>query len=98
MWRHGDVFIQECGKIPANATALPHCMLAKGEITGHTHRIEERGVANLFRAEDSLYLRVTADSAAVTHEEHAPITLPKGAYRVWIQREYSPEAIRRVLD
>jgi len=34
----------------------------------------------------------------VVHEEHGPISLEPGTYRVWIQREYSPEAIRRVLD
>ena len=27
-----------------------------------------------------------------------PIALARGTYRVWGQREYSPEAIRRVLD
>jgi hypothetical protein len=41
---------------------------------------------------------VLADSATVTHEEHGPITLPRGTYRVWRQREYSPEAIRVVRD
>ena len=31
-------------------------------------------------------------------KEHGPITLPRGTYRVWQQREYSPEAIRIVMD
>lgn len=30
--------------------------------------------------------------------EHLPITLPPGIYRVALQREYSPEAIKRVVD
>jgi len=98
MWRHGDVFIQACAGVPASATRLPHCILAKGELTGHAHRIEERDAAQLFRQDDMLYLRVTGDRATVIHEEHAPISLERGAYRVWIQREYSPEEIRRVLD
>jgi hypothetical protein len=34
----------------------------------------------------------------VIHEEHQPITLEPGIYRVWQQREYTPEAIRRVVD
>ena len=98
MWRHGDVLIQKCGDIPASATLLPHCILAKGEITGHAHRIEDLDAAQLYREGDMLYLRVTGNQATVTHEEHAPIALDRGLYRVWIQREYSPEAIRRVID
>jgi hypothetical protein len=34
----------------------------------------------------------------VVHEEHRPITLTSGYYRVWRQREYSPEEIRVVRD
>ncbi len=98
MWRHGDVFIQACDRIPAGAMKLPHCILAKGEITGHAHRIEQRDVAQLFRHDGLLYLRVTGEQATVTHEEHAPISFPRGTYKVWIQREYSPQEIRRVLD
>jgi hypothetical protein len=98
LWRHGDVFIQTCAAIPMSATRLPHLILAKGELTGHAHRIAERDAAELFRHDDMLYLRVTGESATVTHEEHRSIALKPGVYRVWIQREYSPQEIRRVLD
>jgi hypothetical protein len=98
MWRHGDVLIQKCGEVPNTAAELPHCILAKGELTGHAHRVEPRGAAMLFRDRDSLFLRVTGPAAQLVHEEHATITLDPGNYRVWIQREYSPEAIRRVVD
>ena len=43
-------------------------------------------------------LEVTVERATVAHEEHGPITLPRGSYRVWRQREYSPEAVRPVRD
>jgi hypothetical protein len=98
MWRHGDVFIQACGELPAEAIKLPHLTLAKGELTGHAHRIEESGAAQLFRHDDTLYLRVIGERATVTHQEHAAITLDRGVYRVWIQREYSPERFRKVMD
>lgn len=100
MWRHGDVFIQKCEQVPPQAKRLPHCTLAKGELTGHSHRVDERGVAELYELERSeyLYLRVTGDLATVIHQEHAPIKLQRGVYRVWIQREYTPQEIRRVLD
>lgn len=97
MWRHGDVFIQACDEVPKEAVELPHLILAKGEKTGHAHRIKERD-SQLYRHDEDLYLRVLGERATVTHEEHAEIELPPGLYRVWIQREYSPQAIRRVID
>jgi len=98
MWRQGDVFIQACPQVPPEAKKLPHCILAKGELTGHAHRVEESGAAVLFEFGGSQYLDVKAAQATVAHEEHGPIVLPRGTYRVWIQREYSPEEIRRVVD
>jgi hypothetical protein len=98
MWRHGDVFIAAVDSIPARAIARPNGVLAYGEATGHSHRIEKPGSSELWELGDQLYLRVTADFARVVHQEHKPITLPRGIYRVWQQREYSPEAIRRVMD
>lgn len=98
MWRHGDVLIQACDEIPDKARKLPHLILAKGEITGHSHRIREREGNELFQFGGEFYLRVTQGPATVCHEEHAEISLSPGTYRIWIQREYSPEAIRRVVD
>jgi hypothetical protein len=98
MWRQGDVFIERVAKIPARAEARPHCVLAEGEVTGHSHRIRESGVARMFAHTSSLYLEVTAEQATIAHEEHGPITLPRGTYRVWQQREYTPQAIRTVRD
>ncbi len=43
-------------------------------------------------------IRVIADEARIIHQEHQPITLPRGDYRVWQQREYTPEKIRRITD
>ena len=93
--------IAAISEIPPKSKKLPHCILAEGELTGHMHRIQERDVAELFESDqddDNRYLEVTAESATLIHQEHAAIELPQGKYRVWIQREYSPEAIRRVID
>jgi hypothetical protein len=98
MWRQGDVLIAAVSAVPAKAQVRPHCVLAEGEVTGHSHRIKEPGVARLYAHATSLYLEVTAARATVAHEEHGPITLPRGVYRVWRQREYSPQAIRIVRD
>jgi hypothetical protein len=98
MWRHGDVLIAKARSIPAGARPLPHCVLAEGELTGHSHRIEGSAVAELFELGGERFLRVLAESASVIHQEHRTITLPRGTYRVWGQREYTPRAIVPVRD
>jgi len=98
MWRHGDVLIDRCVQIPSDARPLPHGILARGEATGHVHRILEPGAAVVYLGNDGGFVEVIAAQATVVHEEHYPITLPRGSYRFWFQREYSPQEIRRVVD
>ncbi|MBN2563817.1 MAG: hypothetical protein JXQ75_23125 [Phycisphaerae bacterium] len=98
MWRQGDVFIDRVQSIPRSAKVRPNLTLAEGEITGHAHRVADSSTATLYADEDDLYLEVTADTAVITHEEHGSVTLDRGAYRVWRQREYTPEEIRTVRD
>jgi hypothetical protein len=98
MYRHGDVFLEATDRIPGGAKKLPHCVLAEGEATGHTHRILEPGAAELFESGPERFLRVLLKEASLVHQEHATIKLKAGTYRVWFQREYSPQEIRRVVD
>lgn len=98
MYRHGDVLIEAVKKLPNGAHRLPHLILAQGELTGHAHRVVPAGVAELYQKSDVLFLSVLEEGAKVIHEEHAAIELPMGLYRVWRQREYSPEDIRIVRD
>ncbi|HEY1379146.1 MAG TPA: hypothetical protein VGF55_20255 [Gemmataceae bacterium] len=98
LWRQGDVFIATVPAVPADAIPRPHCVLAEGEVTGHSHRVDQPGAARLFAHPTAMYLEVTAAAATIVHQEHSPVTLPRGVYRVWRQREYSPEAIRVVRD
>lgn len=99
MWRQGDIFIAAAKRIPRAAKPRPSLVLAEGELTGHAHRVEHTGTASVFVHPDGqMFVDVTAEEATVIHEEHGPITLRKGAYRIWRQREYTPEAIRVVRD
>jgi hypothetical protein len=98
MYRHGDVMIARVDALPNGCLERPGVTLAKGELTGHSHRIEDYRSAKTYDHGAQLYLEVVADDATVIHEEHHPIQLTKGFYRVWMQREYSPEAIRTVRD
>jgi hypothetical protein len=98
LYRHGDVLVSRIETIPSGAVKRPHLVLAEGEMTGHAHRIADIGSAELFQLGPEMFLRVLAPAATLVHDEHGPITLPQGKYRVWKQREYSPREIRIVRD
>src|SRR3954465_4390928 len=97
-YRHGDVLIEQTPDLPKVREKLPHSILAHGEVTGHFHRIKESDEADLYSTSEGFCLDVRGASVSVVHEEHTPITLTTGYYRVWRQREYSPKEIRIVRD
>jgi hypothetical protein len=99
MYRQGDVLIIPISQIPENAIEEKRekrIVLAYGEVTGHAHAIHKLS-AKTFAANDNRYLRLAEDSLLI-HEEHDPIKLPSGDYKVLIQKEYTPEEIRNVAD
>jgi hypothetical protein len=98
MWRHGDILIAGIESVPKHAKPMPGAILAHGEVTGHSHRMETPEGINLWSVGETIFLQVVEVSAKLIHEEHAPIELPRGFYRVWRQREYTPTAIVRVSD
>lgn len=98
MWRHGDVLIARVNEIPEGATPRGNVILAYGEMTGHAHRVESPESAELWDLNGVIFMRIVTANATIVHEEHKPITLPKGVYRVWKQREYTPGQIRDVWD
>lgn len=102
MYRQGDVLIvrvddnTKCGEeVPRENGSV---VLAHGEATGHAHAFHNAGVALYATKTGERHLRVVATNALLRHEEHAPIHVPPGLYRVVRQREYSPEEIRNVAD
>jgi hypothetical protein len=101
LWRQGDVFITPVESIPkaARGSPLRHGILAHGELTGHSHRLDDSRSAALFGgANHELFLDVGSGGARIVHEEHGTIVLPMGLYRAWRQREYTPQDIRVVRD
>lgn len=99
---HGDVIISkidmtsEFGEWPI---VKDHC-LAYGEATGHAHKLFD-GEFEL--REDpktkTRHLRVVKE-CFLRHQEHNPVAIPPGEYRIGIQREYDPfeKLARRVTD
>ncbi|HEY9870989.1 MAG TPA: hypothetical protein V6D08_17620 [Candidatus Obscuribacterales bacterium] len=100
MYRQGDVLLVKQDRLPEGARQVnsqePRIVLAFGEATGHAHAIGCRS-ATLYRVGHERFLR-TEQGATLTHEEHAPITLEPGVYRVVRQREYAPWETRYVYD
>ena len=95
-YRQGDVSIMAVDGMPKQARKVKgELVLARGEVTGHAHRIVE-GQAFLYRiATGMLYLRVLSEFAKLYHEEHEDVILPQGDYEVRRQREFDPFAGRR---
>jgi hypothetical protein len=98
VYRHGDVLIAPVDQVPADARPRQGLVLAYGEITGHAHRIETEGRAELLENGPQLFLRVLGSPARVVHEEHLTIELPLGNYRVWRQREFDPRQDLTIMD
>lgn len=98
--RQGDVLLRKVRSIPKAAkpqAQKDRIVLAYGEVTGHAHAIHELEDVDVFVSESTMYLRVKSP-VTLEHEEHGKIELPAGNYERVIQREYSPEEIRSVLD
>ena len=103
--RQGDVLLVPAEAVPTGAKSVPRdagrVVLAYGEVTGHAHAIRSTA-ARLLEAQEERYL-VTSDTVTLEHEEHGPIAIAPGTYRVVIQREYvpadvEPASFRRVID
>lgn len=99
-FRQGDVFVEKIDLLPGNLEKQENkdkIILAWGEATGHHHAITCDNSESFVDCDGNLFL-LLSEEKILTHQEHAPITLPPGNYKVKIQKEYEPEAIRNVLD
>jgi hypothetical protein len=102
--RQGDVLFTRIGCLPkGKRTKRENGVVAYGEVTGHSHAlaVEDRDNAEVLDIGDGLFVHVSergVSGVVFQHEEHGPVTLRPGNYKIVIQREYSPEAIRNVID
>jgi hypothetical protein len=111
MFAQGDLLIERVNDVEPSGTLVSPdregvFVLAEGELTGHRHAISER--VTMFR-DDSLardmpgglyigHFKVDRGPAVLRHEEHAPITLQEGTYRVRRQREVDPKEAASIAD
>jgi hypothetical protein len=111
MFAQGDLLIERVADVEpsgamVSADQTGAIVLAEGELTGHRHAIYER--VTMFR-DDALareipaglyvgHVKVSGGPATLLHEEHAPISLAEGTYRVRRQRELEPKDAVLVSD
>lgn len=85
-------------------------ILAHGEVTGHAHALTDPSavlmsfklpmpapVGGVTLTTEERVLKV-GKLSTLSHEEHGPIDLPPGKYRITIQRQWEPNGFRNVVD
>lgn len=100
----GDVLFFAEKELPGNikkakCRRIGLVTFAEGEVTGHHHSCVADGVELCEDEEGTLWCEVER-TATVTHQEHNPVTLDPGVYRIGIVREVDPfeDEIRDVAD
>jgi hypothetical protein len=102
-WRQGDIyFVKLDEEIDSErATPVKNGIIAKGENTGHAHRVSQPSIAAgalLCLVGRSMFLRSPQMGATIVHDEHNAIELPAGSYAVVHQEEFDGLRWRQVLD
>jgi hypothetical protein len=103
LYAQGDILIERVDAAAVSgevicAAAGGSVIVAAGEATGHKHRLV--GTFTWYRDDalardipDGLYVghvQVLRPAAQVTHEEHGPLALDAGTYRLRRQRQLEP--------
>lgn len=96
--RQGDVYIILNREKPVSAKKREDKTVAYGEVTGHHHSFLETDTVEVFGELAGTQWIVVEEESSLTHQEHDTHVIPVGTHEVRIQREYTPEKIRRVLD
>lgn len=102
-WRQGDIYFVKLDEDinVDNATPVKNGIIAKGETTGHAHRVSPTSMAQgalLSLIGRSMFLRSPEAGTTIVHDEHGPIELPAGAYAVVPQQEFDGLRWRQVID
>ena len=110
--RQGDIILKRVASAPASYKHIPakRAIVGYGEATGHTHVLADvEWVVAPETSEDDLkqfalgrkmmpVFTVVPEATTLTHQEHATLVVPPGVWQVARQAEYTPQAIRTVID
>ena len=102
-WRQGDIYFVKLDEAidSEKATPVKSGIIAKGETTGHAHRVSQSAMAAgalLSLVGRSMFLRSPEAGTTIVHDEHGPIELPAGSYAVVPQQEFDGLRWRQVVD
>ena len=97
MFRQGDLLFVKSEIPKKGRKIIRDGVIARGETTGHTHRIRSRIEATLLLVGTALYVRARQDTH-IDHEDHDTVILPPGGWQVTRQQEYTPAGWRQVSD
>lgn len=102
--QQGDVLFYTVNELPATITKVKPAIkglvtFAEGEVTGHHHSCVADNVELYEDEHGTLWCSVEKETT-VTHQEHKPVTLSPGTYKIGIVREVDPfeKEIRNVAD
>ena len=102
-YQQGDVLIEKIDESTlGEVKKIAPRNLADGETTGHAHRVID-GKFQMFEGtswkNSGLFMKAETP-CTIGHEEHGPIVIDAGVYRIGIVQEYDPflEAARQVRD
>lgn len=95
-YQQGDVKMHKIDSLP-NGLKLQKksrrgYVLAEGEVTGHAHVIDSE--IEFYRDDQGRLYFKTEKEVTVKHEEHKPIIVKPGIYRVGIVQEYDYDAMQ----
>lgn len=96
----GDVTFIPVKAVPVGVKKVADGVIARGETSGHSHRVGTLEAAELYAIEGKMFLQVGESGVSIVHEEHAPVTLEPGNYEIHIDKsfDYSSQALRNVAD
>jgi hypothetical protein len=106
LWAQSDILIEQVEDSPVSSQSLRPpiggaLLVAEGEAAGHRHRIigsvvmycEDEHARSVPNGLYIAHLHVNSPNARLEHEEHAPIELEQGTYRIRRQRQLEPTDI-----
>lgn len=99
-FRQGDYLLERVDEIPEGAVEEKRdhglAIIGYGEVTGHHHSFVEPTAT--IRTIEMLRFIDAPKGVEIKHQEHKPITLPPGQYKITQQRQYNAGMVQRVVD
>lgn len=93
--RQGDVWIESIESLPKGLKKKADNIIVYSDVTGHSHTLKSGNVYS--DKKGNLYLEALKKTQVVHTEDHDPIDLPKGVYKIIHQVEYVMENMTKVV-